>query len=100
MDRTQRLWNHSRGGIGFFASGTRRILVFATRKKRKGEEEKEEGLDKIETDWGRVEIITRECASATLRVEGIKGWDRPRGNSARAPRRSLHSREAEANKKD
>ena len=49
LDRTQ-LWDHSRGGIDFFSSATGRILVFATIKKSKGDEGKEEALNKSKTD--------------------------------------------------
>ena len=46
------------------------------------------------------QLLLASCASATLGVKDIKGWDRPKGNTARAPRRGLCSREAETNKKD
>ena len=62
----------SRGGIDFFPSEKGRRLVFATSNKSKGEEGKEEGLDKIKTDWGRVEIITRIICFSNTRSQGHK----------------------------
>ena len=51
----------------FFASATRKMLIFA---KSKGEEAKEEGLDKIKTDWGRVANITRKMCFSDTRSQG------------------------------
>ena len=49
-----------------------RISIFAASKKSKGEEGKEEGHDKIKTDWGRVEIITRIMCFSDTRSQGHK----------------------------
>ena len=72
MDRTQRLWDQSRGGIDFFPSATGRILLFVTNKKSREDKGKEEALDKIKTERGRVAIITRIMCFSDTRSQGHK----------------------------
>ena len=54
----------------FFASATGKMLIFATSKKNKGEEGKEEDLDFTKADWGRVIIITRIMCFSDTRSQG------------------------------
>ena len=82
LDRTQRLWGRSKWDL-YLRPRNEEDINIRNEQEEQGREGKEEGLDKIKTDWGRVAIIS---ASATLGVKDIKGWDRPRGNTTRVPR--------------
>ena len=76
----------SRGGIDFFPSEKGRRLVFATSNKSKGRKGRKRALIKSRRTGEESQLFLASCASATIGVQDIEGWDRPRGNTTRVPR--------------